>query len=93
VSTTSLIILILFGLLLLVWGTLSIVAVTKMVRFGFLSRPAVISSFIYVAFAAAVLIVTAVSLRNVDWTTDVSVTTPSITIPSPSSILDGLKKQ
>ncbi len=92
-STSALIILIPFGILLLVWLVLSIVAVTKMVRFGFLSRPAVMSSFAYVAFAAIVLVVTAASVRNVDWSADFTVTTPSITIPSPSSIFDGLQQQ
>lgn len=92
-STSSLILLVLFGILLLVWGILSVVAVTKMVRFGFLSRPAVMSSFAYVAFVAIVLVVTVASIRNVDWSTDFSVTTPEITIPSPGSILDGLKQQ
>jgi asparagine N-glycosylation enzyme membrane subunit Stt3 len=92
-SVSALIILALSGILLLVWGILSIVAVSKMVRFGFLSRPAVISSFAYVTFAAIVLVITAASLRNVDWSQNFSVTTPSITIPGPGSILDGLKQQ
>ncbi len=71
-----------FGLLLLVWLVLSIVAIVKMLRFGFVSRPAVISSFAFVLFSAAVLVGITVSLWGVDWSTSLEVGTPTVELPS-----------
>ena len=75
-------ILIPFGLLLVVWLVLSIVAIVKMLRFGFVSRPAVISSFGFVIFAVGVLVATTISLKEVDWTASVEIGTPSVNLPS-----------
>lgn len=71
-----------FGLLLIVWLVLSIVAIVKMLRFGFVSRPAVISSFAFVLFAVGVLVATMVSLREVDWSASLDLGTPSVKLPS-----------
>lgn len=71
-----------FGLLLAVWFIFSIVAITKMLRFGFVSRPAVISSFAYILFAVVVLVATVSNLSSVDWSATLELGTPSVTIPS-----------
>lgn len=71
-----------FSLLLVVWLVLSIVAIVKMLRFGFVSRPAVISSFAFVIFAVAVLVGTTVSLQEVDWSASFELGTPSVQLPS-----------
>lgn len=71
-----------FALVLGVWLVLSIVAIVKMLRFGFVSRPAVISSFAFVIFAVGVLVVTTVSLREVDWSASVELGAPSVELPS-----------
>lgn len=71
-----------FGLLLVVWFVLSVVAIVKMLRFGFVSRPAVVSSFAFVIFAVAVLVGTTVSLREVDWSASFELGTPSVELPS-----------
>ncbi len=71
-----------FGILLLVWFVLSIVAIVKMLRFGFVSRPAIISSFAYLLFSAAVLVGIAVSLWDVHWSASVELGTPDVTLPS-----------
>lgn len=75
-----------FGLLILVWLVFSIVAITKMLRFGFVSRPAVISSFAYVIFAVVVAVVTVTSLSSVDWSASLDIGTPDVTLPSLNSI-------
>lgn len=71
-----------FGLLLVVWFIFSIVAITKMLRFGFVSRLAVISSFGYVLFAVVALILVVSSLRSVDWSASLDIGTPSISLPN-----------
>lgn len=71
-----------FGLLLIVWLVLSIVAIVKMLRFGFVSRPAVVSSFAFVIFAVAVLVGTTVGLREVDWSANFELGAPSVELPS-----------
>jgi len=76
------VILIPFGLVLLVWAGLSIVAIVKMMRFGFLSRSAVMSTFFYAAFCAIVLVLAVSNLRDVDWSSQYTVGTPSLTLPS-----------
>ncbi len=71
-----------FGILLVVWCTLSIVAIVKMLRFGFVSRPAIISSFGFVLFVVGVLAVTTLSLKDVDWSASFEIGTPSVELPS-----------
>ncbi|MEK7570317.1 MAG: hypothetical protein AAB515_02680 [Patescibacteria group bacterium] len=71
-----------FALLLLVWLVFSIVAITKMLRFGFLSRPAVISSFAYILFAVVILLTTITGLSAVDWSTSLEIGTPDIALPA-----------
>jgi len=71
-----------FGLMLVVWLVLSIVAIVKMLRFGFVSRPAIISSLFFAAFAVAVLVGTVVSLRDVDWSASIEIGAPNVELPS-----------
>jgi asparagine N-glycosylation enzyme membrane subunit Stt3 len=71
-----------FGLMLVVWLVLSIVAIVKMLRFGFVSRPAIISSLCFVVFSVAVLVGTAVSLHDVDWSASIAIGAPSVEFPS-----------
>jgi asparagine N-glycosylation enzyme membrane subunit Stt3 len=71
-----------FGLMLVVWLVLSIVAIVKMLRFGYVSRPAIISSLFFVVFSVAVLVGTAVSLRDVDWSASLAIGAPSVELPS-----------
>lgn len=75
-----------FGLLLAVWLIFSIVAITKMLRFGFVSRPAVISSFAYIIFAVVVVVATITSLTSVNWSATLELGTPSLTIPNLKSV-------
>lgn len=75
-----------FGLLFVVWLIFSLVALTKMLRFGFLSRPAVISSFGYIFFAVIVVVATAVNLASVDWSATLEIGSSDISLPSLPSV-------
>ncbi len=75
-----------FGLLLVVWLVFSMVALTKMLRFGFVSRPAVISSFAYIIFAVVILVTTITNLSSVDWSATLELGTPSVTLPNLKSV-------
>ncbi len=86
-TVTYVLILIPFGLILLGWAIFSIVCIVKMLRFGFLSRQAVMSTFVYVAFVTVVILVGALNLRGVDWTTPYTFTVPGISLPSVQSNL------
>ncbi|MFA6588369.1 MAG: hypothetical protein WCT08_04860 [Patescibacteria group bacterium] len=77
-----------FGLVLIVWLFLSIAAITKMLRFGFLSRTAVISTFMFLVFAIASLTISIISLRQVNWTAEYTIGTPTINIPNANSLKD-----
>lgn len=81
-----------FGLLLLIWLVFSIVAITKMLRFGFVSRPAVISSFGYVVFAVVVVVITITSLSAVDWSASLDIGAPDISLPDLKSVTDPLQQ-
>ncbi|MEK7632053.1 MAG: hypothetical protein AAB445_04310 [Patescibacteria group bacterium] len=75
-----------FAILLVVWLIFSIVALTKMLRFGFVSRPAVISSFAYIIFAVVVVVATVTSLTAVDWSASLDIGTPDISLPDLKSV-------
>ena len=78
-------ILIPFGLVFIGWAIFSIICVVKMMRFGFLTRVAVMSTFIYLAFTAIVVVIGVASLRDVDWSTAYTISIPSISLPGVTS--------
>ncbi|PIS40702.1 MAG: hypothetical protein COT26_01930 [Candidatus Kerfeldbacteria bacterium CG08_land_8_20_14_0_20_43_14] len=77
-----------FGLLVIVWLFLSIAAVLKMLRFGFLSRTAVISTFAFLVFSIAVFATSIISLSQVDWSASYTFGTPSINLPNVNGLKD-----
>lgn len=66
-----------FILLLLAWGFFSVIAIRQVLRFGFLTPVAVLSSCAYLAFSLIIVTLVVTELRGVDWSTVVTVPFPS----------------
>ncbi|RJO59640.1 hypothetical protein C4546_00940 [Candidatus Parcubacteria bacterium] len=79
-----------FGLVFGVWLILSAAAVLKMLRFGFLSRAAVISVFLFISFSVATIVVIFIFLRQVDWSSGVTLGSPEINLPNVNDLKNRL---